>query len=58
MTNLRTCPLTGEQFLPAEGNRRVHRSNAARNTDQAQNGAPSIKTELTVPEVEAEQAPE
>jgi hypothetical protein len=58
MTNPRICAFTGEQFTPAEGNRRVYRSNAARHTDQALNGGPYIKTKLTAEEVEDEQSPE
>jgi hypothetical protein len=58
MPNPRICAFTGQQFTPADGNRRMHRSNAARNTDQALNGTPYIKTELNVAEAEAEQVPE
>ena len=56
MTTLRKCHLTGEEFLPAEGNRRVHRSNAARNTAQFQNGGTLDVTKMTADEDKAERA--
>lgn len=52
--NERTCKLTGEVFHPADGNRRMFRSNAARNRYQHLNDKPYVKTELTAGEVDSE----